>query len=270
MRLQGNPALLASIASLLSTTLGQDLSGSPSTVFASPCPTPKAGSGQDDLCPASDRQQYTDPLGRNYAIRCKTSITGSGQTFVRVDTLASCIEACSKAREGGFKCQAAVYEDGLRPGGRNCVIFNQILRLFDSEDSDAAIYNPEGSSTTSSASSQPTRSTTPSPSSCPLNSQGKCQSGTICCNDRLHFSMCVPNANGGTTQVYFGDVAAGTYCDLTQNQIRTDNEGDCKIDGELVCEDDGKSFLRCDQGGLIDFGSVAAGTKCMDGMIVAA
>ena len=57
---------------------------------------------------------------------------------------------------------------------------------------------------------------------------------------------------------------------LMSRQIRAVNLGDCSPDGLLVCDDDGSTFMECDQGGLISFGSLAAGTICEDGMIVSA
>ncbi|KAJ9295943.1 CAZyme family AA11 [Paecilomyces variotii] len=44
--------------------------------------------------------------------------------------------------------------------------------------------------------------------------------------------------------------------------------GSCSSGG-IVCSDDGKSFFMCDHNGLKSMGSVAAGTKCKNGAIMA-
>ncbi len=95
-----------------------------------------------------------------------------------------------------------------------------------------------------------------------------CEVNTIYCNSYDTFSLCAPGPNGDQ-EVFFGPVADGTYCDESENKIRADNYGDCSPDGQLFCNDGGTTFFECDQGGLIDFGSVAAGTTCVDGHFVA-
>lgn len=96
-----------------------------------------------------------------------------------------------------------------------------------------------------------------------------CVPNTIFCNTEKTFSLCAPGGSNGTTEVFFGPVAAGTYCDLDEMRIRADNDGNCQPDGQLFCGPSGNTFFICDQGGLIDFGSVAAGTTCANGTIVA-
>ncbi len=95
-----------------------------------------------------------------------------------------------------------------------------------------------------------------------------CEVNTIYCNSYDTFSLCAPGPNGNQ-EVFFGPVADGTYCDESENKIRADNYGDCSPDGQLFCNYDGTTFFECDQGGLIYFGPVAAGTTCVDGIIVA-
>lgn len=95
-----------------------------------------------------------------------------------------------------------------------------------------------------------------------------CEANTIYCNTCDTFSVCAPGPNG-SQEVFFGPVADGTYCDELENKIRADNYGDCSPDGQLFCDDTGSVFFECDQGGLIYFGFVAAGTSCVDGNIVA-
>lgn len=43
--------------------------------------------------------------------------------------------------------------------------------------------------------------------------------------------------------------------------------GSCSPDGAIVCASDGLHFFMCDNGALVDMGSVAAGTTCSDGTI---
>lgn len=103
----------------------------------------------------------------------------------------------------------------------------------------------------------------------PIRKRQGCTRGTIFCNTPNTFSICAPGGVNGTREVFFGMVAAGTYCDQSQSRIRANNDGDCEPDGSLQCGPSGNTFFICDQGGLINFGSVAAGTVCSNGTIVA-
>lgn len=96
-----------------------------------------------------------------------------------------------------------------------------------------------------------------------------CVANTIFCNTPQTFSLCAPGGANGTREVFFGSVAPGTYCDQSQQRIRRNNNGNCQPDGRLKCGKGGNTFFVCDQGGLIDFGGVAAGTTCSNGTIVA-
>lgn len=64
-----------------------------------------------------------------------------------------------------------------------------------------------------------------------------------------------------------GPVAEGTIC--VNGVIGRANSGPCDQDGALICGDGGNTFFLCDHGGLVDMGSVAGGTTCVDGAIVA-
>lgn len=64
------------------------------------------------------------------------------------------------------------------------------------------------------------------------------------------------------------NVARGSYRD--DRIVRARPNGDCDVDGELECTDGGEHFRVCDQGGWVRMGSVAPGTTCRDGKIVAA
>ena len=97
---------------------------------------------------------------------------------------------------------------------------------------------------------------------------GGCYPGSIYCNSPGTFSLCVPGGVNGTTKVFFGPVAPGTYCDQSQMRIRANNFGDCQIDGTLKCGPGGNTFFTCAQGGFISFGPVAAGTTCSNGTII--
>ncbi len=61
-----------------------------------------------------------------------------------------------------------------------------------------------------------------------------------------------------------GSVAAGMTC--LDGQIVRQNKGACTPNGALFCNGE-KMFYLCDQGGLIEMGSVAPGTVCRDGVI---
>lgn len=64
-----------------------------------------------------------------------------------------------------------------------------------------------------------------------------------------------------------GQVAAGMQC--TNGAIIRQNDGACTPDGQLQCNGS-QSFYLCTNGGLIDMGPVAAGTTCLNGVIVSA
>lgn len=83
---------------------------------------------------------------------------------------------------------------------------------------------------------------------------------------------CLPSLSpyNGQTEQYAqqGNVAKGSYRD--DRIVRARPEGACDTDGSLQCTDGGQQFMVCDQGGWVQMGSVAAGTTCKDGKIVAA
>ncbi|KAK4506888.1 hypothetical protein PRZ48_000621 [Zasmidium cellare] len=64
------------------------------------------------------------------------------------------------------------------------------------------------------------------------------------------------------------NVAGGSYRD--DRIVRARPDGDCDTDGALQCTDGGQQFMVCDHGGWVRMGSVAAGTTCSNGKIVAA
>jgi hypothetical protein len=49
--------------------------------------------------------------------------------------------------------------------------------------------------------------------------------------------------------------------------VRARPYGSCDNDGSIRCVRGGYGWLMCDQGGWIDMGSVADGTRCVDGHI---
>ncbi|CAK4033560.1 Hypothetical predicted protein [Lecanosticta acicola] len=84
--------------------------------------------------------------------------------------------------------------------------------------------------------------------------------------------MCLPwlsKYTGGNAQyAQQAHVARGSYRD--DRVVRARPDGDCGSDGALRCTDGGRAFEVCDQGGWVQMGSVAAGTTCSNGAIVAA
>jgi len=63
------------------------------------------------------------------------------------------------------------------------------------------------------------------------------------------------------------NVPSGYYRD--DRYVRARPNGTCTEDGALECVYGGSDFLICDQGAWVDMGSVAAGTTCQNGEIVA-
>lgn len=60
---------------------------------------------------------------------------------------------------------------------------------------------------------------------------------------------------------------AGYYRD--DRIVRDRPDGDCDQDGSILCTDGGQKFDICDPGGWVRMGSVADGTICEYGRIVA-
>lgn len=52
--------------------------------------------------------------------------------------------------------------------------------------------------------------------------------------------------------------------------VRARPDGDCDVDGSIMCLNGGQEFEVCDQGGWVRMGSVAEGTTCSDGKIAGA
>lgn len=52
--------------------------------------------------------------------------------------------------------------------------------------------------------------------------------------------------------------------------VRARPDGDCDVDGSILCSNDGQEFEVCDQGGWVRMGRVAEGTSCRNGKIVGA
>lgn len=83
--------------------------------------------------------------------------------------------------------------------------------------------------------------------------------------------MCIPNISpySASTNAYAqqADTTSGYYRD---DRIgRSQPDGTCTTDGSIGCTNSGSQFEICDQGGWIDMGSVASGTTCVNGQIVA-
>jgi len=66
-----------------------------------------------------------------------------------------------------------------------------------------------------------------------------------------------------------GKVASQTVC-VNGQIIRRSDGGSCSTSGTIKCAADGKSWYMCSMGGYVSMGPVAAGTKCVNGGIVAA
>lgn len=135
----------------------------------------------------------------------------------------------------------------------------------DCPDSTATVSQPASNSaaaTTTQQDSLPTATATPSP---PTTSTDTCSPGVLLCPSPNTFALC--NADGTPTTPQA--VAPGTQCS-NGNIILADNSGPCDSPaGTWLCRDGGMSFSSCSNGYWINMGSVAAGTVCRDGAIVA-
>lgn len=78
---------------------------------------------------------------------------------------------------------------------------------------------------------------------------------------------CLPNLSPSTSGPQQGNTPQGYY--RNDRYVRSRPNGDCRDEGALQCTNGGQGFEVCDQGGWVDMGSVAAGTTCQDGEIVA-
>lgn len=118
-----------------------------------------------------------------------------------------------------------------------------------------------------------------------------CVPGTFICLDSTTWDTCTQNAGGQWTYNYPRQVAAGMQCitflspsgsssqqgqqgSTPQGYYRNDRvvrarpDGDCSQNGAIKCTQGGQMFEVCDQGGWVDMGQVAAGTRCENGQIV--
>lgn len=84
-------------------------------------------------------------------------------------------------------------------------------------------------------------------------------------------TMCIPvlSPYSAATQQYAqqADTTSGYYRDDRIGASQP--EGSCTSDGSIECTNSGSQFLMCDNGGWVDMGSVASGTICENGEIVA-
>ncbi|EMC94923.1 hypothetical protein BAUCODRAFT_518344 [Baudoinia panamericana UAMH 10762] len=127
-----------------------------------------------------------------------------------------------------------------------------------------------------------------------------CVPGTFICSNSTTFYTCDYNDGSDPSRpsnAYIYDyprtVAAGMEClpyyspyasDTTQyaqqptcpqgycrddRYVRYRPDGDCSENGSIMCTDGGQMFDMCDQGGWVQMGSVAAGTTCENGEMVA-
>lgn len=130
-----------------------------------------------------------------------------------------------------------------------------------------------------------------------LTSYLPCVPGTYLCTSNTTWVTCDQTmySDGSTAWIYEESrgVAAGTMCipvlspysaatqqyaqqaDTTSGYYRDDRigasqpDGSCTSDGSIECTNSGSQFLMCDNGGWVDMGSVASGTICENGEIVA-
>lgn len=159
--------------------------------------------------------------------------------------------------------------------------------------------------TTTRATQRPTTRPSPNPPPQPTNrppyATGNanrylpCVPGTFVCTSPTTWETCNWNGDGSAWVYGYGrQVADGMMC-LTSTSpysaetdeyaqqaltpagyyrddriVRERPDGDCDVDGAVLCTDGGQRFSVCDHGGWVRMGSVAEGTVCRDGRMVAA
>lgn len=120
-----------------------------------------------------------------------------------------------------------------------------------------------------------------------------CVPGTFLCTSPSTFLTCLPSASSSPTFSAPRSAAPGMMCLPSwspyssatsgyaagsgggasyrdDRHVRSRPLGDCDVNGALGCTRGGEGFMVCDQGGWVDMGSVAAGTRCVGGRIAAA
>jgi hypothetical protein len=115
--------------------------------------------------------------------------------------------------------------------------------------------------------------------SAPSSSFGPCKLGTFLCASSKAFYTCQYNASGGTGYGMKQQVAGGMMCQPHLNGgrrsyrddriVRAQPHGACDTEGVIRCVSDGAQFQMCAQGAWIAMGMVAAGTRCVNGKMVA-
>ena len=73
--------------------------------------------------------------------------------------------------------------------------------------------------------------------------------------------------NSGNSTAAAADPPAATVASTTASNGTATAGASCSPDGSIVCASDGLHWFMCDQGQLVDMGSVAAGTTCSNGQI---
>lgn len=126
-----------------------------------------------------------------------------------------------------------------------------------------------------------------------LSARIPCVPGTFICTSETTFYTCDVSQNGAWSYKFPREVAADMLCltNLSLHNFETEQyrqqgqtvsgyyrddryvrarpDGDCDVEGGLLCTDGGSMFNICDQGGWIRMGAVAPGTTCRDGVIEA-
>lgn len=80
--------------------------------------------------------------------------------------------------------------------------------------------------------------------------------------------MCLPNLKPASNGQGQQPGAPPGYYRYDQ-YVRARPFGSCSPDGSIGCRNNGASWMLCDHGGWVDMGSVATGTTCVNGAIVA-
>lgn len=96
----------------------------------------------------------------------------------------------------------------------------------------------------------PSNSSIPPMPATDTSSSASCSPGFMRCDSSTTFSQCAASGS----YISMGAVPAGMQC--VNGSIIRQNKGACQTEGAILCENNGKTFMRCVDGGLMDMGSV--------------
>jgi len=133
-------------------------------------------------------------------------------------------------------------------------------------DTNSTTQDPPASAGSTSSDPPSTSSSNETPSADPPAGAGQSTSTTIVTNTGTTTVLVTPTPGVVTVTAGGSDLPATTGAPVTTSDNAVAGAA-CSPDGSIACAASGQNWFMCDQGALVDMGSVAAGTTCSNGQI---